>query len=356
MLYIFNLLFSCFYLSFINEKKRFLSFLLKSIPVILIWVLIIGGQDNIGADYLNYYYFFQYPLFDNRFEPLFKYASIFLYNNGSGAQFHFFFYALINILVIFYASYRAGVKHWAIFYFLLVTVSTFFNNQMNGLRQCVAVTFVYWGFVEMYSSKVKGIVLMFIACGFHYSSLLGLLFLYIKEVTEFLTKSPKLLLFITIIVSLLPSTDILNNYIINFLPDFIRDNTDYTKMYLDNEDMNQSTGLIFKISKLFLIPLYWKSLDLLDSNKLSEKEDFLFKFGILSFVLRCVLLVNSLIGRFSFFFWIPSIMPIYYLSVTYWNNKKYTRLFFLLIYSSMIYFIKVAMGMAEYKSSFIYFK
>lgn len=354
MLYIFNLFFSCFYLYMINEKNAF-AFLVKIIPVIFIWVFIVGGQDNIGTDYLNYYSFFQYPSFDSRFEPLFKYISILIHDINRNPQIQFFVYALINACVIFYASHRAGVRHWALFYFLLVTVSTFFNNQMNGIRQCCAVVFVYWAFIEFYTSKIKGITLIIVACGFHYSSMIGLLFLFIKKTTEILTKRPKLLLLITLIVSILPSTDNLNVYVIQYLPDFLRENTSYESMYSGNDDYSAGTGIIYKVSKLILIPVYWMSLKLLDTDKLSEKETFLFKFGLLSYSLRCLFLVNNLLGRFSYFFWIPSLFPIYYLCIMYWKEKKQMWLILLLVYSSIVYFVKVAIGMAEYKSSFIYF-
>lgn len=355
MLYILNIILSCFYLSVIKEKNAFL-FLIKVLPVILLWVFIVGGQYEIGADYGNYLDFFNYPLDDTRFEVLFTEISRFAYRLGIAGQEQFYVFALINAIVIFVASHKLGIRHWAIFYFLLITVSTFFNNQMNGIRQCTAVALVYWGFIELYSSKLKGTALLALAGGFHFSALVNICFVFLKKVTKILTKYPAILLISLCSISLLPSDEYINEYLIELLPEQFREETHYENMYADDEDTNASTSVVYKLSKLLLLPLYLYSLRLLKNGSLSEKENLFFRFGILSYSLRCALLINNLIGRFSYYFWIPSILPLYYLCVNMHNKKRYVELAFVLIYASAIYFIKVFMGTAEYRSSFIYFQ
>lgn len=355
MLYILNIILSCLYLSVIKEKNTFL-FLIKVLPVIFLWVFIVGGQYEIGADYGNYLAFFRYPLGDVRFEALFTGVSRFVYRLGVMGQGQFYIFALINAVVIFIASHKLGIKHWAIFYFLLITVSTFFNNQMNGIRQCTAVAFVYWGFVEFYCSKFKGVALMAVAGGFHFSALINLCFVFFKKITHILTKYPAILLISLCSISLLPSDEHINEYLIEMLPEQFKEDTHYESMYAEDEDTQASTGVVYKLSKLLLLPLYLYSLRLLRNGSLSEKENLFFRFGILSYSLRCALLINNLIGRFSYYFWIPSILPLYYLCVNMHNRKRYVELAFVLIYASAIYFIKVFMGTAEYRSSFIYFQ
>ena len=347
MIYIINIIFSCMYLSLVKEN-RFLLYLVKISPVIILWTIIIGGQYDIGADYFNYYDYFSNPALVDRFEPLFQIITKFIYNFKTGSQTPFFIYAFI-------IAFKMRVKNLGLFCFLIITVSTFFNNQMNGLRQCIAIPIACWGMIELYKSKLKGCVLIVLAGGFHYSALICLAFLYIKKVVNIITANPKLLLLLTIIVTCIPSTDTLNNTIINFLPEFIREETVYEKAYLDNENLAATTGLIYKLSKLLLIPIYFISLRMLVPGKLNEDETDFFKLGLMSYSLRCVLLVNNLVGRFSGFFWIFSIFPIYYLASDYWKRQKYFKFFMLLIYSSLIYFVKVFVGTAEYKSSFIYF-
>lgn len=355
MLYIINIIFSCLYLSLIKEQKTSL-FIIKVLPVILLWVFIVGGQLDIGADYANYLSFFSFPHNDTRFEPLFVWLSRVASDVGIVGQEQFYLYALINAVVIFVATHRLGVRHWAIFYFLLVTVSTFFNNQMNGIRQCTAVVFVYWAFVEFYVSKLKGLSLVAIACGFHYSALVCLIFTFFRRITELLTKFPRTLLIVSCIVALIPTGNSLNESAIELLPDEIREETHYERMYVEQETIETSTDIVYKISKFIFLPLYFLALRLLKLNILSDKERLFFRFGILSYALRCALLINSLIGRFSFYFWIPSILPLYYLTVYTYKQRRYGEMVLILAYASLLYFVKVFMGTAEYRSSFIYFQ
>lgn len=355
MLYIINLIFSCIYLSHIREKNTLL-FLIKILPVILLWIFIIGGQYDIGADYANYLVFFNYPHYETRYEPLFTWVSRTAYDIGIVGQGQFYVFALINAILIFVASHKLGIKNWGLFYFLLITVSTFFNNQMNGIRQCAAVAFAYWAFVELYTSKIKGVSLMAIASGFHISAIVCVLFTFIKKVTAVLTKYPKVLLITCCFISLIPADEYINQTLIGYLPDEVREETHYERMYSDDDQTSSSMDIIYKLSKLLLLPLYLYSLRLLKNGALSDKERLFFRFGILSYSLRCALLINHLIGRFSYYFWVPSIIPLYYLCVDLNNRKRHTELAFVLVYASIIYFIKVFMGTAEYKSSFIYFQ
>lgn len=356
MLYIINLLFSCIYLSHIKEKNT-LFFIIKVFPVILLWIFIIGGQLGIGADYDQYLGFFNFPHYETRFEPIFTWVSRISYDIGIVGQGQFYVYALINALIIFIASHRLGIKNWGIFYFLLITVSTFFNNQMNGIRQCTAVAFAYWAFVELYTSKIKGVSLIAFASGFHLSAIICVFFTFIKKITAVLTKYPKVLLITCCLISLIPVDDYINNQtLIGYLPDEVREETHYERMYSDEDQTSSSMDIVYKLSKLLLLPLYLYSLRLLKNSTLSDKEQLFFRFGILSYSLRCALLINHLIGRFSYYFWIPSIIPLYYLCVDLYKRKKHTDLALVLIFASIIYFIKVFMGTAEYKSSFIYFQ
>ena len=355
MLYVIFLIFSCFYLSQINEERRCSRLLVKASPVILLWVLLIGGQLGIGADYNNYLAYFNHPHFEMRFEPLFVEVTRFFYNLGLEGQGLFFLYAAINAIVIFIASYRLGIRHWAIYFFLFVTVSTFFNNQMNGIRQCTAVAFVYWAFVELYNSKIKGTALILLATGFHYSAIANMAFLFLRWVTNLVTKFPKLLLILTLCLTLLPADESINTVLIESLPEEFAEEADYERMYLDNEEMSEGIDWMVKLSKILLIPIYWICLRALDENYLSPKERLYFKFGLLSYSLRCVLLINNLIGRFSYFFWIPSILPIYYYCVDLQNRGKKLEMILMLLYCSATFFLKVALGIGEYESSFIYF-
>ena len=349
VVYLLNIIFSCFYLSRIRDRTW--NFLIKISPVILLWVLIIGSQYLVGADYLPYLYYFNNSNDPVRYEPLFVFFVRLLAGIGIEGQGPFYFFAALNAIVFFIATMRLKIKHMAMFYFLFVVVSTFFNNQMNGLRQCIACVFVYWGFVEFYKRKFLGIILIFIAIGFHYSAVVCLFFVPIAKLSAFFTRRPKILLFATLVFSLMSfSNENLNNILLQYVPDYLKEEAKYEAMYLDNENLSKGTDYLFKLSKLVLLPVYWLSLKLLkNKNELSNEEIVYFRFGLLSFCLRNLFLINDLIARFSYYFWIPSIFPIYFIVRYYWRRKNYSPFVLLLLYCSIPYWIKIILAMAEYK-------
>ena len=351
MIYIAYLLYACFIFKFVTPQKT-MSYIIGAILVSIPWIIIIGGQYNVGADYFPYLYYFNFPSTDGRFEPIFSYTSVFLYNIGIVGQLQFFFYAFINALCFFIATKKLEISNLLIFFFLFVTVSTLFNNQMNGIRQCIATFIIFWAFVEFYDAKATAILLVIFAAGFHYSALICLPFFFFEKIVRFTTQKPKLLLLITLIITLLPLGELVNQYVFSYLPDFIREETTYADMYENNDYVNQEVGLEFKLSKLLLLPIYYLSLNLLSKNYLTEKEQLFFLFGLLAFSLRCILLMNNLIGRFSYYFWLPSILPIYYYIKYLIERKLQFKVLCCLIYSSILYFIKVIMAVNEYKYEF----
>ena len=226
---------------------------------------------------------------------------------------------------------------------------------MNGLRQCIAVTFVFLACIESYSSKIKALILVLIAAGFHYTALVCIFLLPVKTISFTATKYPKILLFFSVFILFVPFGDSIITKIFSVMPSSIREATLYESMYGDSSTLNIQMGIIYKLSKVMLFPVYLYALRLLDKNIFSQKELVFFKFGFLSYCLKCALLINHLIARFSYYFWIPSIIPIYYLCAYYYKKKDYVRVFIILFYCSFSYFVKIILGQNEYKSSFIYF-
>lgn len=351
MIYIAYLLYSFFIFKFVDARST-LSYVVCAALVALPWIVIIGGQYNVGADYFPYLYFFSSPTTGVRFEPVFTFTSVFLYDVGVVGQFQFFFFAFVNALCFFIAVKKLNITRVMLFFFLFVTVSTLFNNQMNGIRQCVATFIVFWAFVEFYDAKFTALLLIILAAGFHYSALVCLPFFFFKEIVLFATKKPRLLLLLTLIITVLPLGEVANRYIFAYLPDFIREETSYAVMYEGNDYVNEQMGLQFKLSKLLLLPVYYLSLDLLKRDYLTDKERLFFLFGILAYSLRCMLLMNNLVGRFSYYFWLPSVFPIYYYVGYLLDNKFQLKAVSCLVYSSAIYFVKVIAGVNEYKYEF----
>ena len=351
MIYIVYLLYSFFIFKFVDVRNTF-SYVVGAVLVAIPWIVIIGGQYNVGADYFPYLYFFSSPTTAGRFEPIFTFTSVFLYDIGIEGQFQFFFFAFVNAFCFFAAVRKLNISRVMLFFFLFVTVSTLFNNQMNGIRQCVATFIVFWAFVEFYDSKVTAVLLIILAAGFHYSALVCLPFFFFKKIVLFATKKPKLLLLLTLVVTLLPLSEVSNQYIFAYMPEFLREETSYMTMYEGNDYYNEQVGLQYKLSKLLLLPVYYLSLDILNKDCLTDKERLFFLFGLLAYSLRCILLMNNLVGRFSYYFWLPSILPIYYYVKYLFERNLQLKAVACLAYSSIIYFIKVIMAVNEYKYEF----
>lgn len=353
MVYFINLFVSCYLLSKVKLYNRH-ELIISICPVVLLWTLIVGGQYYVGTDYGAYLNYFTPPFFENRFEPLFSLCSNILVNNGFGGQFPFFVFGFINCVLIFSSAYKLKIQYLGIFYFLLITVSTFFNNQMNGIRQCIATAFCFFAFSELNGSKIKGVLFIIIAMGFHYSALVFVpFFLYPKLIVR-LTSFPKLLLICCCACSLIQfDNGLINSFFLHLVPENWLLETNY--LSYESIDYDSSSSILIKLSKIFLLPVYWFSLKLLSENVLSEKEKMLYFFGFFAYNLRMLLMINQLIGRFSYYFWIPSIIPIYFLARYFIIRNETQKLIFLLLYVSISYFTKVFMGFAEYSYSFYLF-
>lgn len=356
MLYIINLFFGCWYLRWVRIDRW--GDLWKFLPIIIMWTVIAGGQYYIGADYPMYFSYFNHysgaP--DSRFEWLFAAITDWTIKAGFYGQGPFFVFAFLNACILFAAGKTAKLQHWGIYYLLILTVAVIFNNQMNAVRQTTGVCLCFWAFLEFYERKWVGVILILIASGFHTSCLLCLVFVWIKPISDLGGKYPILLLVLSFGSAFIDNaTQDFNNWLLSNMPAYFKENTHYGEAYEDSE-YGHETSIIYRISKLLLIPLYWKSLMLVEKQLLTSRERNLFNLGFVSFFLRNILIVNTLTGRLSYYFWLPSIFPIYYLAVYYWQRKQWVNFFIVTAWCSATYFIKIAVGTMNYGTTFIYFR
>lgn len=355
MLYIINILFGCFYLNFVKIEKW--HDLWKISPIILLWTIIAGGQYHIGADYPLYFSYFNHFIGapESRFEWLFAFITDLTIKAGFWGQGPFFVFAFINIVLIFAAGKIAKISNWGIYYLLIITVAVIFNNQLNAVRQTAAVCLCFIAFLEFYDKKWIGVLFILIGMGFHTSVVLCLPFFFIKKVTDFTSKFPLALLIISFVSAFIDSaTSDFNNYLLSIMPDYLKENTHYAEAY-ENSEYSHSTSFIYRASKIILIPLYWKSLMLIKKGCLTKYETDLFNLGFFAFMMRNLLLLNTLTGRLSFYFWIPSIFPLYYLMRHYWQNKKFLPFIIITAWLIMPYITKIIVGTQNYADSFIFF-
>ena len=343
IVYLLNIVFGCGILHFAKDKKLWL---IPFAMVLFIWTFIAGGQYDIGTDYFSYMEYFSTLWGNTRFESLFQLCSSFLFQLGIQGQDQFYFYSGVNFIVLFFIGRKIDVKHWGIYYFLIVVVSTFFNNQMNLIRQAAACVFVFAAIVEPNKLTVKKIVLYLIAFGFHRSSILFVPFIFWPKIIDIVTKKPQRLLLFAALFSLITVPDSINIYILRNTRFLWGD--DYYLHYISTGYATRSIALSDKIVKLLLWPFIMWSTYLLDKNNLNEFQKHLLRVGIFSYCARLMLLITPLFARFSYYFMLPSIIPLYYLFSNMFESPK-QRLWseVSMLFLFMIYLVKIWMPLLQ---------
>ena len=77
--------------------------------------------------------------------------------------------------------------------------------------------------------------------------------------------------------------------------------------------------------------------------------------GVLSYCLWIVLLVTPMTARISYYFMLPSMIPLYYLfSDLYDKKRQYVVTYLPMIFLLSIYLAKIYVGKGEYASSFVF--
>ena len=146
------------YLLLLSKYKEvgYKTVIVFSLPVIFAWVLIIGSQYYVGTDYPTYLSLFKNIDSAKNEDTEFGFVYfVYLCNYlGFYGQDLFFIIAFFWILSLLQISRTITTsKYVFIFVFVFVTVSTVFNNQMNGVRQYVAVYFFTSSVLYMLNKK-----------------------------------------------------------------------------------------------------------------------------------------------------------------------------------------------------------
>ncbi len=338
-----------------NLHNTYIVSIFYLFPFIAVWIFMVGGQYYVGTDYENYLRIFSeknaIDFYSERNEYSFSSLVVFFQSLGLYGQFFFYFFAAIAVLLYVQISRMVTNSHYALMFFLFITVSSLFHNQMNTLRQCTAVYFVTLSIIEfVYDRKISSFILLLVAMGFH-SSAIGVLplFFFVNRISF----TPRWAIFFLLFVALLSLVEF-DNLIISLATNISR----YAH-YVDSEYFEAGVSILNRMTKLAYLPIYLCSVPLLrTTNKLSDLELRLFQFGLLAYLLRTLSVVSSITNRFGFYFYILSLLPIfYYLREL---SKSNIKIFTLVCsYIMFIYLLKVLVfpiGEYTYTSVFsIYF-
>lgn len=330
MVYILNLIFTVGY-SFFVKKIKILYF----IPILSVWIIILGGQYEVGTDYNNYLKFF-YGIRDIRLfflqkEYIFYYFMKIISNIFSNGQVLFVLISGVEsfIFIIFIKKCEQlkflKKENLFIFMFLYLGYGTLFYNQMNTLRQSFNVYLFSISVLYILQKKIKfSFLVNIIAIFIHRSTYLLFPFYFIYYFI--FRKIDKKMLYYSLligsfVISLFNIIAIIEPFIFKYVPSF--------KIYFLAEKVKE-VSFEKKILKYIYLPFYFLSINLIEKKK---KEKEILKIGIVAYSIRILTSNIGVVVRMGEYFVLLSIFPIYYLIEDWLKRKKY---FFVLFFISMI--------------------
>lgn len=361
MVYALNLLYSLWCssrLSYLYEhsniRKTFVCYFILFSPIWLVWLLICGGQFEVGTDYSSYYSIFEdvnSGYYYAKGEWLFAYIVETGHSIGLPPQGMFFVFYFCNFLFFFRSASLLEKRYVYLFILLYITLSTVFNNQLNGLRQYSAIYIITYGIVSFYINKSywKYLFWIMLAGGIHASSYLALPFCFLLHLNISNIKIYYFLVISSSLFSLFGSYNWLTNIVGSYLP------THYL-VYIDS-GFNSSNDLIKIATKLFFVPLYLLSIHTVKDKKITDMDKYLFKIGLFAYSIRLFFLENIIFNRIGQLFVLVAIFPLYiYMKYLYLNGRK-KMLLFIIMLLMLFYFAKTLLfPSGEYLYQSIYFR
>lgn len=337
-----------------NIKKCFFSYFLLFTPLWIFWLLICGGQYGIGTDYFNYYDIFKNVASDyyyGKSEWLFAWIVDIGHVLNLPPQGLFFIFYFINFLFYFYILFLLERRTAFIFVLLYITLSTVFNNQLNGLRQYSAIYIITFAIVNFYENKsyFKYICWILFAAGLHFSSYIALPFCFFFRMKNILNAK---ICYTLIAIGTLFSLIGISTWITKIFGTYIPDN------YLGYIDggFNKSSDSINVITKLVFVPIYLLSVNYVFSKKIEDKDKYFYVMGILAYTIRLFFLENFIFDRVGQLFILVAILPIYvYMKYLYIDRKKKMCLFMILLFIAFYMVKTLLFPNREYLYQSIYF-
>ena len=357
MVYLLFAVCSYLYLLLLSKYKEvgYKTVIVFSLPVIFAWVLIIGSQYYVGTDYPTYLSLFKNIDSAKNEDTEFGFVYfVYLCNYlGFYGQDLFFIIAFFWILSLLQISRTITTsKYVFIFVFVFVTVSTVFNNQMNGVRQYVAVYFFTSSVLYMLNKKyVLFLIAFFLSFSWHMSAVILvpilLLFYFFK------LQNSRFLLSSIVLFSIAFNFFFKEEWLYSFIAI-----TNLYDSYLDS-DYVQEVSLFNKLTKLMYTPVVLCSIYKFKKYDLNFDEKSIFVIGVYSYVIFMACLSNTLTNRFGMYFTILSCIPfVYFLIYLYKKKTLASYLLYLLLcfFILLVYALKVTrFSTGEYAFDSIFF-
>lgn len=357
MVFFCNLLYSLLYTYGIDRRIKNsnisnISYFFLLLHLFLLWIFLCGGQYNVGTDYFSYLNIFNNIKTTGDFYSSngeFGFVAIIRFCNFIGLKGQSLFYVFYGIGFLFFYLTLKRIKGKNIFIFILlyITITSLFNNQLNMLRQSVAIYIGTYALLLIFEQKnLRGLVFIFFAASIHISSavfLLGFLHKYLLRIKPVALSAA---IGICLMFSFFLTSSSLDIFI-QYLPDTYA-------WHIQNESVSTRT-LLQKIPKFIFVPVYLLSLFSYKRYSLNTEERTLFHFGIVAFCFRLLLSNLSIVSRLADSFLLLSIFPLH-IYMRYLFYKRHTFLFISIsVALLLLYFLKtVVFPVREYLYHSIY--
>ncbi len=360
-MYYLVVLFICTGFLYFLEKKEISksnNFLIGLFPIMCLYFVLPAFQYNVGSDYTSYIWIYEttnrielYSFLHHEYGFYYLIKVLQYFNLDSQSIFIVFGFldtVLLFTILMMLKKYR--FKLWLVF-LLFFTISTIYHNQMNGLRQYIAILSTPILLILIYEKKyLKSILISLFALSFHKSFIMILMLvpilIYIKrfnplQLFKVSLTIPFVILFIFPIF-------------ITVLVEFI---FPIYKIYLISSEFNIKS-ILSKIYYLIFIAYFWYIY--LNKKVISSIDRDIFKFMIVILsITYCSYLVDvstPMYGRFFQYFQFFYIFPIYYIMEYNILHKNHKVSIFIVLMFLIPYLLKILVfPISEYSYQSIFF-
>lgn len=352
-MYLFTTFFSVVYLFLLERKFHKLAYLLVILPVALFFYQVPAFQFDVGTDYMSYVDMYKYgyniEYYYSKKEYVFYVILKIVTTLGMGEQSIFL---LVSIVYTFFWVFfifllkKENYKVW-ILVFLYFTVTGIYQNQLNGLRQYMAISVMPCLFILLYNRKywISAVLVIF-------ASLCHASFIIVYPFLAFLFIKPTPVRVVTIFFL----TGVVYALILPKLLPLLVELLFGSYLGYFESKLSASANLFSLITKLYYAPLILLSMHCYyqDVNKglYNKNHDMLMSFFMIAAATYWLFVVNlyfGFFGRVAQYFMIFYIFPMYYLIDRYIERKKVYSAVIIFAYILIPYILKVTvLATSEY--------
>ncbi len=346
-MYLFVFLYTTFYFYLVERANYKNGLGLYLIPFCL-YAFVAGSQYAVGTDYFSYVYIFDNPIENERYfnkgEYIFFYLVEALNWLGFESQSLFYTVSIIQSFFVFYIAKKMKDNDsrflLVVWFFCFFCITNIYQNQLNGIRQYVAVVCLPIALFYLSNKKVFKSFLFFVFAVFFHSS--SIVFLLVLPVVLLSNVNRLYSLFAFIV------TPVFYLYIPSFIEGLLGWFGSAYLHYLDS-DLAASKGIMSVVTKLYYAPLYFIIAYFYTKRRFDcvfTKQNFrFFNVGMIiffatywSFLSTLELgILNRIFNYFVFF----GIFPCYYVLAGALKEQRMYLFWFVVLYLALPYVAKI---------------